>query len=695
MLRAIFWKEWRQQRVLVLAILILMPIVLGVFVWASGLFGALGNVPLSDKLGMFSVWVAFLQAIVTGSMLFAGESESGTLDYLDACSADRSRIWFAKMTSALGISLPIALVPTLFVGLEGLLLTAFVLETLVFAATASVFVRTTFRAIGATIVSLGLIFYAEGPILAAIERLRLDHRTAYVAIIGLNLANVGVALYLSWRRFCRTDRERLADKLGSVVVRVPPGWLTGPMWMVLRRQWMSLLAVGLGLVAFYFWIEQATDQYGRYGRMDALAPALLLAIGCVCGWSVYALEPGGTELFLGDQRFPRGRLWLAKAGVWLALTILPVLPIAVASFQRGGYFPPDASWLDRWGITHALPMLMLGMLGFSVGHLFGIHDRRLPVTIVLTVLVAMPIGAAWYAPLYGGASAWQLVVVPILILAAGRFELRRWTAGRLDGAAHWIRCGVIVLVCFAWTGLILWQRTVEVPDVGEPFVAVESTTETPMEHERNQRIASLATTARYRFDQVRGIGYLDENRKELARKLNDEFGGDWPIDQVRGPDDPDDKRKEFARKLNDAFAGDWATSLRNEVIDEPRRLPIGGGRDPNPDSLDDAARLLRLKSSQLLAEGKTKAALDEFATALAIVRHCVRFGGYPGSISAFHAVRIEHEMLDAAESMLQRGGSDPALCRGLLDLLNRHSQEMPSFSDLIKASYSVTAERSS
>jgi hypothetical protein len=388
-------------------------------------------------------------------------------------------------------------------------------------------------------------------------------------------------------------------------------------------------------------------------------------------------------------------LWLAKAGVWLALTILPVLPIAVASFQRGGYFPPDASWLDRWGITHALPMLMLGMLGFSVGHLFGIHDRRLPVTIVLTVLVAMPIGAAWYAPLYGGASAWQLVVVPILILAAGRFELRRWTAGRLDGAAHWIRCGVIVLVCFAWTGLILWQRTVEVPDVGEPFVAVESTTETPMEHERNQRIASLATTARYRFDQVRGIGYLDENRKELARKLNDEFGGDWPIDQVRGPDDPDDKRKEFARKLNDAFAGDWATSLRNEVIDEPRRLPIGGGRDPNPDSLDDAARLLRLKSSQLLAEGKTKAALDEFATALAIVRHCVRFGGYPGSISAFHAVRIEHEMLDAAESMLQRGGSDPALCRGLLDLLNRHSQEMPSFSDLIKASYSVTAERSS
>ena len=200
------------------------------------------------------------------------------------------------------------------------------------------------------------------------------------------------------------------------------------------------------------------------------------------------------------------------------------------------------------------------------------------------------------------------------------------------------------------------------PDVGEPFVAVESTIETPPEHERNQRIASLATAARYRFDQVRGLGEPNENRDE------------------------------YARKLNDAFAGDWSSELKKELIDEPRRIPISGAAGQTSDSLEDAARLFRLKSNLLLAEGKTKAALDEFAVCLTIVRHRVRFGGYPGSIGAFYTDRIEEEMLDAVETMLQRSGNDPALCRGLLTLLNRHSQEMPSFSDLIKASYSTTME---
>ena len=288
MLKAIVWKEWRQQRALVLAILILMPIVLGVFGWVSGIFADGVGGPVAEKLGSICWLVACFQAIVTGSVLFAGESETGTLDFLDSCSAERSRIWFAKMASGLAITLPIALLPMLFAGFEGLLLAGFVLETLVLAAAASVFVRTTFRAIGATIVSLILILCIEGPILGAIERFRPDHRIAYVAIVGLNLANVGAAACISWRRFCRTGREGLSDNLGSLIVRVPPGWLTGPLWMLLRRQWMSLLAVGLGLVGFYVWIHQATDEYGRYGRMDALAPALLFAIGCVCGGSVYA-----------------------------------------------------------------------------------------------------------------------------------------------------------------------------------------------------------------------------------------------------------------------------------------------------------------------------------------------------------------------------------------------------------------------
>ena len=304
-------------------------------------------------------------------------------------------------------------------------------------------------------------------------------------------------------------------------------------------------------------------------------------------------------------------------------------------------------------------MLVLGMLGFTAGHLFGIHDSRLPVTIVLTLLVAAPIGAVWYAPLYGGAPAWPLGVIPILLLAAGRFELRRWTAGRLDGAAHWIRCGLIVLVCFAWTGLLVSQRAMEVPDVGEPFVAVESTTETP---------------------------------RARAKPADREPGQDRSI-QIRSGSWRSEQEPRRIRSHPERC-------VRRRLVDLPaerghRRAATSCGRgraQSDPRSLDDVAYIFRLRSNQLLAEGKTKAALDEFATSLAIVRHRVRFGGFPGEIDGFYACFVEDEMLDAAEAMLERGGSDPELCRGLLAVLNRHAQEMPTFSELIKASYSVTME---
>ena len=140
--------------------------------------------------------------------------------------------------------------------------------------------------------------------------------------------------------------------------------------------------------------------------------------------------------------------------------------------------------------------------------------------------------------------------------------------------------------------------------------------------------------------------------------------------------------------MTEAFAGDWATALRRDIVDD-RRVPI---RATNKNyqmgrHLDDAARLFYLKSALSLAEGKGDAALDEFAMSLAIVRYRIRYGGRAGSY-------FEHEMLAAAETLLRRGGSESKFCRGMLALLNRHAEEMPSFSELIKGSYEATTPRS-
>ena len=321
----------------------------------------------------------------------------------------------------------------------------------------------------------------------------------------------------------------------------------------------------------------------------------------------------------------------------------------------------------------------------------------MPVTICLTLLTAASLAAAWYAPLFGGAAAWPLVVVTLVFLAETRFELRRWTAGRMDGPAHWIRCGVVVLGCFAWTGWLLWQRTAEVPDVGEPFVALESPTETPVERERNLRLAKPAESASGLFNGLRSLeqtSWYDTMQMRWhepgIERTDNPPSMDLPT-TIFALGVPDEGRKEIARLIAKAFEGDWSTTLRKELVEGPRRIPALGSRDARGRAkhLDDAAKSYCLMAALSLAEGKTDAALDEYAMALKVLRHRVLFGGYANSIGAIEGNDLEDELLDAAEMMLRRYGHDSAFCRGLLAVLDRHAQETPTFPDLVKACYAM------
>ncbi|HEX3313826.1 MAG TPA: hypothetical protein VHR72_02990, partial [Gemmataceae bacterium] len=630
MLKAIFWKEWRQQGPFLIAILFLMPISVGLLLWLGGSFPS-ERTPIADKLTMLALGIAILQAMVTGSVLFAGEVETGTLDFLDACSAERSRIWVAKMASALAIVLPAALLPALFGGLHGLLWMVCALETLLVAAACSVFVRTPFRALGAAVLCL---FVMSGVAYLTSE--------SAVGTCGLSLVIAGFVVFESWLRFCRPDRERRADPARTL----PSTWLTGSLWFLVRRQWRMLLLVGIVLVVYLGWILATSHLRMQHGI--AAAPALLFAVGCMCGWSVFALEQAGAERFLGDQRLPRNRLWLAKIGGWLLSTMIAVTVVAfftvIITFETG-----SENIFDDWAMRMFARELALGLLGFSAAQFFGIHHRRLPVVLFLTLLIATPIGAAWYAPLFGGEPAWHFAVVPLLFLAASRFELRRWMAGRLDGVAHWVRCGLVALGGFALTGLILWHRTAEVPDVGAPFVFAESRIETEAERERSKRIAVPAEEASRRFHQLRLGG--DENHGashwDLARwhepgiDLGPESATDLQAlyDQVLALGAPDEGRDDYARLMAEALAGDWPAKLRKELVDDPRRVSVLGSRENYQiaNALNRAAEIFCMNAALLVAEGKSDAAADEFALSLAIVRHRYLYGSARGSLGAFGA----------------------------------------------------------
>ena len=145
---------------------------------------------------------------------------------------------------------------------------------------------------------------------------------------------------------------------------------------------------------------------------------------------------------------------------------------------------------------------VFGLLGFSAGQFFGIHDRRMPVTIFLDV----PDRRADRGRLVRGRSSAGTPGVALRRrpdpLPGGDSASSVRSTGppaRLDGCGHWIRCGLVVLVGFAWTGFVLWHRTAEVPDVGEPFVATDSPTESPLERMRNNRIAAIASGAESRI----------------------------------------------------------------------------------------------------------------------------------------------------------------------------------------------------
>jgi hypothetical protein len=683
MLRAIFWKEWRQQSPFLFAIVILIPLLVGLFRWSVGT-AYREPVSIQEVAAIAAAGIALIQAIVTGSLLFAAEVEGNTLDYLDACSAQRSRIWRAKMASGLAVAMPALLLPALVDGVRGILTTVVATGILLLAAAASAFVRTTFRAIGIVVPLLIVV----GVVLA---RLTYDRSFQYLAfrygspVAFLSLLFVAVIVFASWRWFCRPDRGRTADGSRTLLARLPPSWMTAALWLSFVRQWPIWLTLGITYAVYCVFFPDLLHTY-LFDSFFLVAPAMLLAIGCLFGWNVFALEQAGAEWFLGDQRLPRTRLWLTKVGVGLAATALVSCWFAYVLYWQRDY--------NGWPISP----LALGFLGFAVAQFFGMHARPMPVAICLTLIVAASIGAAWYAPLFGGAAVWPLVVVTLVFLAGTRFELRRWAAGRMDGPAHWIRFGVVVLGCFAWTGWVLWQRTAEVPDVGEPFVAVESPTETPVERERNLRLSEPARSAANLYHSLLSLEQTSWTDTMPMRwhepgieLMENPPSTDLPT-TIFALGAPDEGRKEFARLVAALFKSGWSKTLVEDLANGPRRIPALGSRElyDTAHHLDDAAKSYCLKTALLLAEGKTDAALDEYAMALKVLRRRVLFGGHTtGSIGAWDGIGLEDDLLDAAEMMLRRYGHDPAFCRGLLALIDRHAEEMPTFSDLVKACYAM------
>ena len=223
---------------------------------------------------------------MTGSLLFAAEVErrDARITSMRAL-AERSRIWRAKMASGLAVAMPALLLPALVDGARGLVTTVVATEILLLAAAASAFANDVSgdRNGGPLLVVAGVV----------LARLTYDRSFEYSVrgfagvVAFLSLFFVAVVVFASWLWFCRRDRGRTPDGSCTLLTRLPAGWILGALWLSVARQWPIWLMLGVAYVVYCVFFPNLLHSFVFYSLME-VAPAVLLAIGCLFGWNVFA-----------------------------------------------------------------------------------------------------------------------------------------------------------------------------------------------------------------------------------------------------------------------------------------------------------------------------------------------------------------------------------------------------------------------
>jgi hypothetical protein len=389
-------------------------------------------------------------------------------------------------------------------------------------------------------------------------------------------------------------------------------------------------------------------------------------------------RPDNPILSLGRQRD-----WLdSLLGATVVLREIPL-------FANVGYAPFLVLWLAY---------------GFSLALLLTLVVRKSAVAVVIAVLVGAGAAGFWLPSLLGGGlSLWQVLGVPVLLLAASRLAMRAWTSDRLDTgrpAAALIGCAVLAV---AWIAANLGARPLEVPDVGEPFDVKASFASLPTpEHNEAGRLINRGMQALFEKEtQVRTEMFRRHNPPpplpgEPPRLLSDPTRNvlfSERLFNAAGADSWPAGDTELNEWLDLMFAGAWANQFWQAAD-----LPLGMVEDPrglmlNRTIPDDVVqrrglvdRLYTARALQLQSRGKNAEALELFAVALAVRRNLLN----QAPLWLFHWSQwAEVQTLNGFNRWLDHVGPQPDLLRRALAVLHEHETQRPPLSGNVKAEYLV------
>jgi hypothetical protein len=712
MIRALVWKEYREQRFACLGITGLgMVLLAGVARWLehNRSQSSLGT-PAAFLLagGAFLSWC---YGVVGGAMVLAGEREDGTLPFLDTLPARRGRLWRAKgLATATLLLAQAALVVALLAAL-GAVTTA--------AAAAGAFAS----AVAAGVVGLGWGLAGSArseTVMGAITRAALSQALvaglltlvltlAWVAtgfaqgavplqllgafLLGACALTVAATTRSAWA-FGEPDRLRAE---APPPARVPT--LAALAWLVFRQtRAFGLVMACLGLAGGLAVLEWPLFAW----------PLLTLVLGVVCGLRAFQGEEGARGL-LAERRLPAGRLWLARVGgcgliavaaclMALAAPVARLLPGLLDLGQPSAELRADLL-VRLFGIKVLASLTTPGLFlplglayGFAAGTLSGMLLRRFVTAALAAVLVALTGVAVWLPSLVGGGlHPWQVLLAPAALLLTSRLLLPVWATGELTARRRVALASSLTLAATC-TAAGIWYRVVELPPpppLLEPAAWLARLPDPETDDTgRLTRAALAGVVRRQRELPVRPDKALFP-RFELApastydQELSLVLQLGWPGGEP-----------ELSGWLDRMFADPWTGELARAangppgLVVDPREEAPPLRREPiSEDQVGLAAGLLAVRGLRQQARGDHRAYADQLHIGLALARN-LRF--HSSSRGWFKSRPAEGILMVGLSRWLERVGDRREALRAVLEVLRDHDARYPRDpADAAQANYLI------
>lgn len=729
MIRAIVWKELREQGLIALTLVVFGgAILVSAKVLADPPSTSAPPTDVIRYLGigrLATLMLAVTAGMVCGGAVFAAEREAATFSYLDSLPASRWQIWRAKLIAGASLAIAqIGLLVALAAALGLVPTTGWAVAVALYAMLAFVWgvfgsttARTTLGSVGVAIPAASLTtFIVLIPIMLFFQTPgahfpRLGGGVLFITCMFV--VPLGVSAWL----FTGLDRLRAAEEPLRMPSRVFPQTdqlgnqrsvpitatmptigrsrlgLAAILWLCGRQLLLpGLVLSGFALLFGLTLILSPTQPFVAW-------PALALMAGVVAGVLAFADEQSrGAAHFWSEQRLPIGRVWIIKIGVHFAfcawLLLLLALSLVVrAQFDELARHTRSHTFLatvfrsplfDELGPQGWKYLFVPAVYGFAAGHLCGLLFRKLVVACGVAAIVG-GVGAGLWGPslLSGGIKYWQIGLPPLALLLTGFLLLRAWVAGRVPTRSAITLAAGGSLSALVLLAVGIGYRVLEVPDEpgGEDDVAFVASLP-PIEKNQGgrefkvaaERYNRLATTYSSSFDRLEQP--MGQRRERIEERAESVLHNGWVAK------DPEQVRRllQLADWLDKMFVktpAGFPEPSWHETAVEAAKAPLGiyeypqflGVSGSSIVSLDSARRM----AVALLARGLQKQAEgdpDDFPRRLQVTMTLARTMRNSSTVANYlTGVEIERAALQALDQWLGQLPTTSERIRPLIEIV--------------------------